>query len=140
MSIEKGCLSCGKTYIVKKPWQKYCSSYCKCKAYPRDATKVSQYNEQYKNEPLFKYHVQKNGAKRRGIDFLLTFEQWWNFWKDSWNKRGKGKDALVMCRYGDTGPYSVDNIYMDSYSNNSRLASTIKTQQRDTITGRFVHG
>lgn len=133
------CNSCGCEYTQVKSWQKYCSKGCKDKAFAlRNPEARSRYNKKFSQTPLFKYHVHKNGAKRRGIGFLLSFEEWWDIWEPFWDKRGKSKDNLVMCRYGDSGPYAKDNVYIDSYSNNSKLAAQLKPQKKDKLTGRFI--
>lgn len=55
---------------------------------------------------------QKNHARQRGIIFLLTFEEWLNIWITSkkLNQRGRKKGQYCMARYGDVGPYSIDNV------------------------------
>jgi len=49
----------------------------------------------------------------RGIEFLFTLEEWWNWWQtdDRWQRRGRGTDKLVMARFKDQGPYSIGNTY-----------------------------
>lgn len=71
-----------------------------------------------------KYSVQKACAKRRGIGFYLTFEQWWNIWQQSgkWNQRGCKKGQYVMSRYNDTGPYKIGNVYIQTVESNIRQA------------------
>ena len=61
-----------------------------------------------------KYHVQKCGAKRRGIEWQFTFESWVEWWEDNlgfnWVKeRGKHRGQYQMARKGDKGPYSPQN-------------------------------
>jgi hypothetical protein len=65
------------------------------------------------------FSVQKRKAKQRGIEWQLSFDQWWELWEKSgkWNERGV--DGYAMCRYSDTGSYSVDNIRIDTFKNNS---------------------
>ena|GEM_PF-5846307 len=59
------------------------------------------------------FDTQRRNAKRRGIPFLLTFEEWWDWWQidNRWANRGRRRDNFVMGRFGDTGPYALDNIY-----------------------------
>ena len=49
-------------------------------------------------------------ARQRGVEFLLSFEEWCDFWGDDFEIRGKTRHGLVMSRLGDTGPYAVGNI------------------------------
>src|SRR4029077_1421459 len=58
------------------------------------------------------YTNQKSSAKRFGIPFLLTFEQWSEWWltDDRWSRRGRKAGQLQMSRKGNSGPYSPDNV------------------------------
>jgi len=77
--------------------------------------------------PFGKYTSQKGHAKHRGIEFNLTFEEWMDWWGDDFDKRGRGKDDLVMARIGDTGPYELGNIKKITFSENRREAYTNKS-------------
>lgn len=61
-----------------------------------------------------KYNTQKGNAKRRNIEFLITFEDWLDIWESSgkWHLRGRGANKYCMCRFGDKGVYSVDNVFI----------------------------
>jgi hypothetical protein len=67
-----------------------------------------------------RFSVAKNDAKRRGIEFLFTFEEWWAWWQqdDRWSRRGRGGDKLVMARNGDVGPYAPWNVHCCTYAEN----------------------
>lgn len=71
------------------------------------------------------YKEHQRNAKRRGIPFLFSFEEWWAWWQinDHWSHRGVGKNKLVMARKGDTGPYSPENVYCTTHRGNQRDAS-----------------
>src|SRR3954468_700353 len=64
------------------------------------------------SNPGAEYRQQRGNAKRRSIDFLLTYEQWCKIWEDSWKYalRGRGPDDFVMGRINDEGPYEVGNV------------------------------
>ena len=66
----------------------------------------------YANPLHRSWHICKSNAIRRNIPFLLTFEQWLEIWKQSGHlhERGRHRGQYVMSRFGDTGPYSIDNI------------------------------
>ena len=55
---------------------------------------------------------QVNAAGKRGIPFLLTYEQWLEIWKSSGklSERGVRRGQYVMARHGDKGPYAADNV------------------------------
>lgn len=61
------------------------------------------------------YTQQKANAKRRGVLFLLTFEQWKNIWLASgkWEHRGRGANKYCMCRNNDIGAYEIGNVFVD---------------------------
>jgi hypothetical protein len=66
---------------------------------------------------------QKCSAKRRGIEFLLTFEEWLKVWTDSGHlhERGRRKHEYCMARNGDCGPYAVGNVSITTMEENGRL-------------------
>jgi hypothetical protein len=66
------------------------------------------------------YQSQKSNAKRRGIGFLLTFEQWLEWWGDDLEKRGVGQFSLQMQRKADTGPYELGNIRKGTPRDNAK--------------------
>lgn len=68
------------------------------------------------------YQSHKFSAKDRGIEFLLTYDEWYKIWLDSGHlsERGKRKGQYVMARYGDIGPYSVENVKIISFAENTR--------------------
>lgn len=64
-------------------------------------------------KPTRAYAQQKKNADARGIGWDLTLWQWWCIWETSghWAQRGRGQ-GYCMCRKGDQGPYSVDNVFI----------------------------
>jgi hypothetical protein len=60
--------------------------------------------------------------RQRGIQFLLTFDEWKKIWEDSGHLRERGKLAHQYCmsRIGDAGPYAVGNVRIITNSENSR--------------------
>lgn len=67
------------------------------------------------------YAQHKKNSIQRGIEFLITFPQWWGIWQKSgkWDQRGRGQ-GYVMARTGDVGPYAVGNVYICTQSQNSK--------------------
>jgi hypothetical protein len=70
------------------------------------------------------YHNQWHTAKRRGIPFRLTFDEWFAIWLDSGHleERGSGRDQYVMARLGNQGAYEVGNVKIITASEMSREA------------------
>ena len=64
--------------------------------------------------------VQRAGAKRRGIAWDFTFEDWMAVWTESGHfaERGRNKGQYVMARNGDTGPYARGNVSIILHSRN----------------------
>ncbi len=71
-----------------------------------------------------KYHDCKRRAKRRGISWELTFDQWRDIWLNSghWKDRGRNAGQYVMGRFGDKGPYSPENVRIITHADNTREA------------------
>lgn len=65
------------------------------------------------------YTAQKNGAKQRKIKWKFNLFEWWRAWQLSghWHERGTG-NGYCMARKGGVGPYSIDNIYFCTNSQN----------------------
>lgn len=68
-----------------------------------------------RGRPSRAFAFQKRNAASRGIEWHLKLWQWWSIWQESdrWPERGRGR-GYQMCRNGDQGPYSVDNVYIAS--------------------------
>ena len=68
------------------------------------------------------WHFQKNAARRRGVEFLLTFEEWFKIWDDSGHlpQKGRFKHQYCMSRHGDVGPYAVGNVEIITNEENGR--------------------
>jgi hypothetical protein len=66
------------------------------------------------------FDAHRQNAKRRGTPFLFTLPEWWAWWQldGRWEHRGMGRDALVMARKGDVGPYSVENVDCITHAQN----------------------
>lgn len=71
-----------------------------------------------------KYRTQKNNAKRRKIEFLLTFEEWSDIWLASGHleEMGRRKGNYVMSRHNDVGTYSVGNVFIQLKQDNDTVA------------------
>jgi hypothetical protein len=72
-----------------------------------------------KKSPGAAYFNQKRNAEVRGILWEFNLPDWWRVWRESgkWPKRGRGK-GYCMARIGDSGPYSVENVYICTIGQN----------------------
>jgi hypothetical protein len=74
------------------------------------------------DDPRRAYSQQKYRAKKRGIGFNLSFDQWWDIWKESGCYPARGRNGYVMHRKGDRGEYEVGNVEIISATENFRIA------------------
>lgn len=81
-----------------------------------------------------KYELHRNGAHRRNIPFLLSFEEWSDIWQQSghWDLRGKKKGQYCMSRIGDIGPYAVGNVFIQLSSDNMSQAQKGRAKSMET--------
>lgn len=72
-----------------------------------------------KGNIVYRFNQQKRNAFNREIGWELNLWQWWSIWQQSgkWKQRGRGR-GYAMCRLNDTGPYSVDNVYIATGTEN----------------------
>jgi hypothetical protein len=84
--------------------------------------------QQRENKWLYAYKNHRDSAKRRGVSFLLTFDEWCAIWRDSgrFEQRGIHRGEYCMARHGDTGPYAVDNVRVCLNELNKREAHFLR--------------
>jgi hypothetical protein len=86
------------------------------------------------------FRVQRENARRRGIPFKLTFEQWLAIWLDSnyLDERGRGMDRYCMARFGDQGAYETGNVHVITNQENS--ADIVATPESRAAKSRALKG
>lgn len=72
--------------------------------------------------PRGKYASHRNRAKRSDVPFEISFEDWLQIWKESGHFEERAATGYVMCRKGDEGPYSKENVYIAHSSINKQDA------------------
>lgn len=77
-----------------------------------------------------KYNEHRRSAKKRCVEFRLTFEEWWGYWEPHYHLRGTTKGCMCMCRRLDQGAYEVGNVRIDYVGANGH----------EKITSRIVAG
>jgi hypothetical protein len=72
----------------------------------------------------FDFYTQRTNAKKRGIKWKLSYNEWINIWTRSKKlaKRGRNAGCYVMSRFGDKGPYSVGNVEIVPVTKNNHDA------------------
>ncbi len=91
------------------------------------------------------YENQRRKVKARNIDWLFTYETWLDWWKSTGKlaERGRKSSEYCMCRIGDEGPYSPENVYCatndqnakDSYTNNKNQSFNKRTFEQMSAAG-----
>jgi|694.fasta_scaffold83810_4 hypothetical protein len=88
------------------------------------------------------YQMQRAMARKRNIEWHLTFAQWLEWWGDDIEYRGKHPTDLVMGRIDTNKPYQLDNLlkttHADNISRSVRGVVTKKTRPCRTPIGDFV--
>lgn len=90
---------------------------------------------------LQKFHKQKSQAKRRGIEWHLTFEQWRKIWLKSgkYDQRGRKSGQYVMARNRDAGPYAEWNVDIQTCNENLQTAMEVLRSKKARVkTGSCV--
>lgn len=64
------------------------------------------------------FNQHRNHAKARGIEFLMSFREWRDWWGADYKLRGGQPSDLCMGRYSDEGAYVLGNVYKVSMSEN----------------------
>ena len=78
-----------------------------------------------KDDPVLygKWLCKKNNAKLEGVDFYLTFDEYWKL-KDEANLKtedlGFSGKGYVLARYNDKGPYKYGNCRFITQSQNAK--------------------
>ncbi len=118
----KACEHCGKQFNAYHKGARFCSQQCGIASRMPGKTFISNMIPASRGQMKFDGETRKAkdaffnqrcmAVRTRGIDWEMTFEQWWKIWKRSghWGERGRGKGKYVMARFGDKGPYSIDNV------------------------------
>lgn len=80
-------------------------------------------------DPVARYRQHAVNAGRRGIPFELSFDEWWSIWGPGYERRGRMRGQLVMCRTKDQGAYAVGNVRVDTVAGNARDAVAVRQIQ-----------
>lgn len=113
--MTKFCPSC-ETKLPREAFNKNRARYDGLASYCKECRKAEarymkdEHYAAYRRSAKGRYKAQKHNAARRGVEFLLTFEEWLGIWGDMLEFCGKEKHDLCMARNGDTGPYAVGNV------------------------------
>lgn len=66
--------------------------------------------DEYKHQMYQPWMLARVQARFRGEEYLLSFEEYYDIWKDHWSQRGRASEQFCMTRYDHDGPWHVDNV------------------------------
>jgi hypothetical protein len=101
----------------------------------------------YKDKRRKAFSDHKRRAGCYGIEFVLTFEKWWQIWESSgrWGERGNRRAQYCMARFNDKGPYAAGNVEIITNQENlnqpqarEKLASALYARNRSPEHGRTM--
>jgi hypothetical protein len=68
-------------------------------------------------DPRKAYNSARSKATQRGIEWRLTYPEWWQIWRDHWNR--KPKEHMALGRYADHGAYERGNCRVITTAENN---------------------
>lgn len=88
-------------------------------------------NNNYEKLAYRAYCMQRGAAKSRGIEWLFGFDEWLAWWESTgkFEERGRGSNKYVMSRYNDEGPYSLSNVFCQTFAENLKEAHKLRAQK-----------
>lgn len=81
--------------------------------YPeKKAAMYKRYAAKPEKKEVIAWRRHRYHSKERGIEFLLTFDQWKTIWDSSGHahERGSLQHNYCMARNQDRGPYAIGNV------------------------------
>lgn len=75
--------------------------------------------------PFTRFVCQRKNARHRKVKWDISFNDWWRIWQESghYEKYGRGHGKYCMARWGDSGPYSKDNVKIIASDDNNSEAN-----------------
>lgn len=81
-------------------------------------------------DPFVAYGEHRSSAAKRGISFGLSFDQWWDLWRDHYHRRGRNVGQMCMCRERDEGGYELGNVRIDTIRSNAAEQGVVRRVAR----------
>ena len=63
----------------------------------------------FKHSMYWPFQAHQAQAKFRGDEHTLTFEEFFEIWKDHWHERGRQAECICLTRKNPSGPWSKEN-------------------------------
>lgn len=68
--------------------------------------------DEYKHSMYHPYLLSRAQANFRGEEFTLSFEEYYELWKEHWNNRGRQPENMCMTRRDPDGAWDCKNAYI----------------------------
>jgi exonuclease VII large subunit len=78
--------------------------------YDQNKEQIKEQSKQYSRTPPGKFSAYKTNAKKRGIEFHLTMEQFESFWQKPCEYCGAEIETIGLDRVDSDGHYTIDNV------------------------------
>lgn len=129
-AIESGAVrySTGRPCLHGHVCERYTASKNCVQCHARNALKGNR-AWRLTNAARMAYLNQETKAAARGIQWLFTFDSWWELWGPHYANRGRAAESLCMARTGDTGPYAPDNVRITTNTANHQERETLRRER-----------
>jgi hypothetical protein len=76
------------------------------------------------------FKKQRRGCGYRGIEFELTFDEWFDIWQKSGHLKDRGVPGYCMVRHGGKGAFKVGNVSIIPTSKAALLSPGAKQSKK----------
>ncbi len=106
----------------------------------RHGMTLSAYTAASKAGHVAAYCQQRNTARHRGVDWKLSFGEWFSIWQESGklHLRGRGVGHYVMSRACDSGGYVLGNVHIQLSTENNSEYMTKNACKRNANPGVYL--
>lgn len=94
--------------------------------------------DEYKHSMYTPWMLSRAQANFRKEEFLLSFEEYYEMWKDHWDNRGRKPDNMCMTRKDPLGPWSKDNAYIISRKEHLKIQGHNRKKMNMTYKTRYA--
>jgi hypothetical protein len=82
--------------------------------------------------------VSKAQANFRGEEWQLTFEEYYQMWRNDWDNRGRYPENMCMTRIDKEGPWAVGNVHVITRKEHLQEQGRARRGLRMTYSPRYT--